>query len=175
MTSAVTDSIPGLTEAPSADGMPTAYVALDQLVPACLALRDAGFSVLVDAIPVDLYPREPRFEISYLLLNPGGAAPARFRVKVQVPRENPRVPTLSPVWQSANWAEREAYDFFGIQFDGHPDLRRILMPEDWEGFPLRKDYPVQINMPVKTYEALQVSEEEFVANIEASRDRARQE
>jgi len=168
----------GIEAAPTADGMPTISVRLDRLVDACVLLRDApelGFSVLLDAIPIDRFPREPRFEISYLLLNPGGAgAPAaRLRVKVQVGGREPRVPTLSNVWLSANWAEREAYDFFGIQFDNHPDLRRILMPEDWEGFPLRKDYPVQIKAPVKTYEPLQVTEEEFVANIEATRDRAR--
>lgn len=168
----------GIEAVPAADGMPTIHVRLDRLVDACAALRDApelGFSVLLDAIPVDRFPREPRFEISYLLLNPGGSSgpPARLRVRVQVPGADPRVPTLSHVWRSANWAEREAFDFFGIQFEGHPDLRRILMPEDWEGFPLRKDYPVQIKAPVKTYEPLQVSEDEFVANIEASRDRAR--
>jgi NADH-quinone oxidoreductase subunit C len=168
----------GVEAAPTDDGMPTIYVRLDRLVDAAFVLRDApelGFSVLLDAIPVDRLPREPRFEISYLLLNPGGNSgpPARVRVKIQVPGGDPRVPTLSNVWRSANWAEREAYDLFGIQFDGHPDLRRILMPEDWEGFPLRKDYPVQIKAPVKTYEPLQVSEEEFVASIEASRDRAR--
>ena len=167
----------GVVEAPTDDGMPTVYVKLERLVDACLVLRDApelGFSVLIDAIPVDRFPREPRFEISYLLLNPGvNGKAARLRVKVQVPGTDPRCPSLAGVWRSANWAEREAYDFFGIQFDGHPDLRRILMPEDWEGFPLRKDYPVQIKDPVKTYAPLQVSEEEFVANIEASRDRVR--
>ena len=170
-------AIPGLEEAPSADGMPTAYVQREQLESVCLALRDAGFSVLIDALPVDFFPRSPRFEITYLLLNPGERGqPARLRLKVRVPGppvEDARCPTLSHVWRSANWAEREAFDLFGIQFDGHPDLRRILMPDDWEGFPLRKDYPVQIKDPVKTYSPLQVSEEEFVANIEASRDRGR--
>ena len=169
---------PGSVDAAeSRDGMPTIDVALDRLVDVCRALRDEpalGFSVLVDAVPVDLHPREPRFEISYLLLNPGVSAPAaRLRVKVRVPGADPRVPTLSGVWTAANWAEREAYDLYGIRFDGHPDLRRILMPDDWDGFPMRKDYPVQIKTPVKTYEPLQVSEEEFVANIQGSRDRAR--
>ena len=167
----------GLEAEPAADGMPTIRVARERLVEAASALRDdpaLGFAVLIDAIPVDRFPREPRFEISYLLLNPGIAGPpARLRVKTQVPGTDPRLPSLSSVWQSANWAEREAYDLFGIRFDGHPDLRRILMPEDWDGFPLRKDYPVQIKAPVKTYEPLQMSEEEFVANIEASRDRPR--
>jgi NADH-quinone oxidoreductase subunit C len=127
---------------------------------------------LIDAVPVDLHPREPRFEISYLLLNPGdaGSGAARLRLKVKVPGTDPRLPTLSDVWPAVNWAEREAFDLFGILFDGHPDLRRILMPEDWEGFPMRKDYPVQIKAPVKTYEPLQVSQEEFVANIEAARE-----
>ena len=170
-----TELFPGLEEAASADGMATVYAPLDRVAEAARALRDAGFSVLVDAIPVDLLPREPRFEITYLLLDPGGGgrAPSRLRLKVRVPGTNPRVPTLSGVWMSANWAEREAYDLYGIEFDGHPDLRRILMPDDWEGFPMRKDYPVQIKAPVKTYEPLQVSEEEFVANLKAARDHAK--
>jgi NADH-quinone oxidoreductase subunit C len=172
----VISTIPGVEPMPSADGMPTVAVRREQIVAACHALRDAGFLVLIDAIPVDRFPREPRFEISYLLLNPGiDGQPARLRVKVQVPGEDARCPTLSGVWRAADWAEREVYDLFGIHFDGHPDLRRILMPEDWEGFPLRKDYPVQIKEAVKTYSPLQVSEDEFVANIEATRERARKE
>jgi NADH-quinone oxidoreductase subunit C len=167
------DTIPGLEEVPSADGMPTVYVPLDRLVDAGRALRDAGFSVLLDAIPVDFHPREPRFEITYLLLNPGGegGAASRLRLKVRVAGENPTVPSLSGVWASVNWGEREAFDLYGIGFDGHPDLRRILMPDDWEGHPMRKDYPVQIRQPVKTYEPLQITQEEFVANLEAARDR----
>ena len=173
----VTDLFPGLHEVAAADGMPSAYVDADVLPEAGLALRAAGFTVLLDAIPVDLHPREPRFEVSYLLLNPGdaGSGPARFRLKVRVPGTDPRLPTLSQVWPSANWAEREAFDLFGILFDGHPDLRRILMPEDWEGFPLRKDYPVQIKAPVKTYEPLQVTQEEFVANLEAARQQGQRD
>ena len=138
----LTDFFAGLEEVPAADGMPTAYVDAAQLVEAGRALRGAGFSVLIDALPVDYLPREPRFEMVYLLLNPGGAG---------------------------------AFDLFGILFDGHPDLRRILMPDDWEGYPLRKDYPVQIKDPVKTYEALQVTQEEFVANLKAARDHGQRE
>jgi NADH-quinone oxidoreductase subunit C len=170
----LTDVFPGLEEVASADGMPTVFVAAAQLADAGRALRDAGFSVLIDAVPVDFFPREPRFELSYLLLNPGGEGkgPARLRLKVRVEGENPVVPTLSGVWAAANWAEREAYDLYGIQFDGHPDLRRILMPDDWEGYPMRKDYPVQIKDPVKTYQPLQLTAEEFVSNVEAARERS---
>ena len=170
----------GLEAVQSADGMPTIYVGLDHLVQACRALRDVPelqFAFLADLLPVDYYPREPRFEIVYLLASLGtagfGETPKRLRVKVRVPGTQPTVPSVSSVWPAASWSEREAYDLFGIHFTDHPDLRRILMPDDWEGYPLRKDYPVQIKQPVKTYEPLQVSQEQFVANIEATRDRAR--
>ena len=163
----------------SADGMPTIGVETDVLVQTGFVLRDhpaLRFVFLADVVAVDYYPREPRFEVVYILACPGvsgyGDAPKRLRLKVNVP-SGATVPSLSSVWQSANWGERETYDFFGLQFDGHPDLRRILMPEDWEGYPMRKDYPVQINQPVKTYEPLQVTEEEFVANVEEARRRAR--
>jgi NADH-quinone oxidoreductase subunit C len=170
----------GLEAVQSADGMPTIYVALEHLVQACRALRDMPelqFAFLADLLPVDYYPREPRFEIVYLLASLGtagfGETPKRLRVKVRVPGTQPTAPSVSSVWPAASWSEREAYDLFGIHFTDHPDLRRILMPDDWEGYPLRKDYPVQIKQPVKTYEPLQVSQEQFVANIEATRDRAR--
>ena len=160
---------------PSADGMPTIYVSREQLVATMQTLRDAGFTFLADILAVDYMPREPRFEVLYLLANIGigGTAVSRLRVKVRVPGTDPSVPTLTGLWKMADWAERELWDMFGIRVDGHKDLRRILMPEDWEGHPQRRDYPVQIKQPVKTYEPLQVSEEEFVANIEASRDRSR--
>lgn len=171
---ALSELFSALQDVASADGMPTASVPREHLVEAAQVLRDHGYTVLLDMIPVDLHPREPRFEVSYLLLNPGGggAAASRMRLKVVVPGTDAVLPTLSQVWASVNWAEREAFDLYGIQIDGHPDLRRILMPEDWEGFPMRKDYPVQIKMPVKTYAPLQLTPEEFVANIEAARDRS---
>ena len=164
----------------SADGMPTIYIPREQMVETLRALRDTPalrYAFLSDICGVDYMPREPRFEVIYLLASLGadgfGDAPKRLRVKVRVPGHDPRVPTIHQLWKAANWAERELYDMFGIVVDGHPDLRRILMPEDWDGYPMRRDYPVQIKMPVKTYEPLQVSEEEFVANIEESRARSR--
>jgi NADH-quinone oxidoreductase subunit C len=170
----------GLESVAAGDGMPTLYVAREQLIDAARALQatpELGYAFLADLLPVDYYPREPRFEIVYLLASLGvagfGETPKRLRVKVRLPGTDPTISSVASVWPAAAWSEREAYDLFGIQFTNHPDLRRILMPDDWEGFPLRKDYPVQIKQPVKTYEPLQVSQEQFVANIEATRDRAR--
>ena len=164
----------------SADGMPTIYVPREALVGTLGMLRDTpelGFGFLSDIVGMDYYPREPRYEVVYLLASLGtagyGSTPKRLRVKVRVPGTDPSVPTLSGMWKMAAWAERELWDLYGIRVDGHPDLRRLLMPEDWEGHPMRKDYPVQIKQPVKTYEPLQVSEEQFVANIQESRDRSR--
>ena len=179
----LSQSVParGLESVESGDGMPTIYVAREQLVETCRALRDIPelrFAFLADLTGVDYLPREPRFEIVYLLASLGiagfGDTPKRLRLKVRVPGgDDARVPTVSEIWPAANWAEREVYDLFGIHFDRHPDLRRVLMPDDWEGFPLRKDYPVQINQPVKVYAPLQVSQEQFVADIEATRERTR--
>jgi NADH-quinone oxidoreductase subunit C len=145
------------------------------------ALRDTPelrFAFLADITAVDYIPREPRYEVVYLLASLGsggifGDTPRRLRLKVRVSGTDPSVPTLINLWLAANWAERELWDMFGIRVDGHPDLRRLLMPEDWDGHPGRRDYPVQIKQPVKIYHPLQVSEEEFVANIQASRDRSK--
>jgi NADH-quinone oxidoreductase subunit C len=164
----------------AADGMPTIYVTREALVDTMRLLRDTpelGFGFLADILGVDYYPREPRFEVLYLLASFGiagyGTTPKRLRVKVRVPGDDPSVPTLTGLWKMAAWPERELWDLYGVRVEGHPDLRRLLMPEDWEGHPMRKDYPVQIKQPVKTYEPLQVSEEQFVKNIQESRARSR--
>lgn len=149
--------------------MPTIYVPADRLVDTCTALRDTPtlrFNVLVEITAADYLPRSPRFEVVYHLLS----VPNRTRLRVKVRVDNGGVvPTVQHVWRSAGWPEREVYDMFGIVFDGHPDLRRILMPEDWEGHPARKDYPVQIRKTAQTYEPLEISEQEFRANIERDR------
>ncbi len=101
---------------------------------------DLRYNFLADLCGVDwLERREPRFEVVYNLYSIPRTD--RIRVKVRLP-EGVEVPSVTDVWPTANWHEREVFDMFGIRFAGHPDLRRILMPEDWEGYPLRKDYPV---------------------------------
>jgi NADH-quinone oxidoreductase subunit C len=181
---ALASSVPaGAVEAaPAADGMPAIYVALDHAAVVCQALRDLPalqFAFAADITAVDFMPREPRFEVVLHLVALGvpgfGDTAKRLRVKFRVPGTDPRMPTLSGVWKSMNWGEREVYDLFGIHFDGHPDLRRILMPEDWDGHPARKDYPVQIRMTPKVYEPLQVTAQEFAANMQKNLDRAKRD
>jgi NADH-quinone oxidoreductase subunit C len=155
----------------SAADRPTVIVPRDRLPGAARALRDgvsSGFDVLVDITGVDWWPAEPRFEVVYHLVATG--APARLRLKVRLAGDDARVASVQTVWPSANWLEREVWDLFGIVFEDHGDLRRLLTPEDWEGHPLRKDYPVQISMKPKVYEPLQLTEQEFEANIVADRD-----
>jgi NADH-quinone oxidoreductase subunit C len=172
----LTPLVPGATyEVGKSVDFATIYVPADRLIETSLALRDTpslGFNVLVEVTAADYLPREPRFEVVYHLLSILNRT--RLRVKVRVAgaaAAEGLVPTVQTVWPAAGWPEREVYDMFGIVFGGHPDLRRILMPEDWEGHPARKDYPVQIRKTTQTYEPLEISEDEFKANIE--RDRVR--
>ncbi len=165
-------------EAASAVDQPTIYVTRDELVAVCRALRDTPplrFSLLADVTAVDRWPREPRFELVYHLASLGlegpEVRPTRLRVKVRLHGSDATIPTLSTLWPGAGWPEREVWDLFGIIFEGHADLRRLLMPDDWEGHPLRKDYPVQVNLPARSAEPLQLTEEEFQANIRADRQR----
>jgi len=147
----------------------TIYVPADRLIETSVALRDTPslrFNVLVEVTAADYLPRDPRFEVVYHLLSVPNRM--RLRLKFRV-TESGALPTVQAVWPAAGWLEREVWDMFGIIFDGHPDLRRLLMPEDWEGHPQRKDYPVQIRKATQTYEPLQVSEEEFKANLERDR------
>jgi NADH-quinone oxidoreductase subunit C len=102
---------------------------------------ELGFSFLSDLCGVDNLGSSPRFEVVYNLTDL--ETPSRFRVRVAVPDgDSPTIKTVTDIWPTANWMEREAFDMFGIVFEGHPDLTRILMPDEWEGFPLRKDYAV---------------------------------
>lgn len=160
----------GFEAVPGVDAQPTLYAPRDRIEAVLRRLRDAAdlrFDVLCELTAVDFWPREPRFEVIYLLLSTTHRR--RLRVKVRLRGEEAHLPTAVATWPGANWLEREVWDLFGIVFDGHPDPRRLLMPEDWEGHPLRKDYPVQIHMAPRVGEPLQVSEEEFRANL--ARDR----
>jgi NADH-quinone oxidoreductase subunit C len=166
------DAVPGakVQPAPGIDLHLTLVAGRDDLPAVALALRDRAdlrFALLAELTAVDYWPREPRFEVVYLLVS----IEHRLRLRLKVPLEggDAHVPTMSGLWPAANWLEREVWDLFGIVFDGHPDPRRLLMPEDWEGYPLRKDSPLQIRMPARTSSPLQVTEEEFRANLERDR------
>jgi NADH-quinone oxidoreductase subunit C len=107
----------------------------------CRDIEELKFNLLTDATCVDRYPLEPRFELNYQLISI--PLKQKLRIRVKLSGNDPVVDSLFPVWKGANWLEREIFDLFGIQFTGHPDLRRILLPDDWEGHPLRKDFPVE--------------------------------
>jgi len=102
---------------------------------------DLEFTYLSDVTGVDRFPIEPRFELNYHLLSIPKRAIVRLRVRL--PGSEPVIDSVVDVWPTANWHEREIFDLFGIRFEGHPNLKRMLLPDDWEGYPLRKDYPVE--------------------------------
>lgn len=123
-------------------GETTVVVRKEDIVAICAFLKgELGFNFLTDLCGVDYLGQTPRFMVTYQLYNID--THTRLRIKTPVEENDARVDTVSGVWATANWLERECWDLMGITFNNHPDLRRILMPADWEGHPLRKDYPVQ--------------------------------
>ncbi|MGR3761066.1 NADH-quinone oxidoreductase subunit C [Roseobacteraceae bacterium NS-SX3] len=127
----------------TAADMPCLCVAPEDLVELCRFLRDdraLQFNFLSDICGVDLFPGSPRFMLVYHLVS----IPNHWRLRIKCRLSDPpAAPTVTPVWTTANWHEREAYDMYGITFDGHPDLRRIYMWEEYEGFPMRRDFPLR--------------------------------
>jgi NADH-quinone oxidoreductase subunit C len=172
-----------LEEVASAD-MPTVYADREHLLGLLKTLRDDAslqFSLLVDVTAADYLPAEPRFEVVYHLACLGesystAGAPAaplrRLRLKVRLSGGDARIPSIVSLYPGAGWPEREVFDLFGIAFEGHPDLRRILTPDGWEGYPLRKDYPVQVRKDTPAWSPVQLSPEEFAENVRAERESA---
>jgi len=134
-----------IAETIEALGEVTAVIPREYIVEVCGYLKTAavaGFDFLSDICGVDRGPEEePRFEVNYHLFST--TRHHRIRLKVLLSEEDPRVSTVTSVWRTANWHERETFDLFGVNFEGHPDLRRILLPDDWQGHALRKDFPLR--------------------------------
>ena len=173
---ALRSAVPGVSaDAVVSIDMPTIAVDRGHVLETLRVLRDHPawqFALLVDVTAVDHLPAVPRFAVVYHFACLGEAyatgtpAPARrLRLKVGVPGDDPWIHSATSVYPTAAWPEREVFDLFGIHFEGHPDLRRILMPDDWEGHPLRKDYPVQIRKTAGWWSPLQLTPEEFAANV----------
>lgn len=170
---AIAPAVPGATYEAlvSADAAvtPTILVPREQLMATCRALQGPGLEYVAfsDVTAVDFHPtRTPRFDVVYHVVSPHKRARVRLKVRINADQS---LDSLTPLYPGAGWPERELYDLFGIIFDGHEDLRRLMMPDDWEGHPLRKDYPVQLRKDAQTFMPLQVSEEEFRANLERDR------
>jgi NADH-quinone oxidoreductase subunit C len=119
----------------------TLTVARESIIAACQAVQQAGYNFLADVTCVDWYPLQPRFQVTYHLLS--HSLHRRLRLCVMVDESDPSVDSITSVWPAANFYEREVFDLFGVRFGGHPNLRRIMMPEDYNGHPLRKDFPVE--------------------------------
>jgi NADH-quinone oxidoreductase subunit C len=119
----------------------TITVARENIIAAAQAVQRAGYNFLEDVTAVDWYPSEPRFQIVYHILSI--SLKQRVRLIVRLDGDDAALDSITPIWPSANFYEREIFDLFGVHFGGHPNLRRIMMPEDWKGHPLRKDYPVE--------------------------------
>ena len=119
----------------------TLTIAREHIVTAARTVQQAGYNFLEDVTAVDWFPAVPRFQISYHIVS--HPHKERIRLRVMVDEASASLDSITPVWPSADYYEREVFDLFGVRFDGHPNLRRIMMPDDWSGHPLRKDYPVE--------------------------------
>ncbi len=150
-TSAVAEALPDnpalqalaalATDAKLDRGELTVTVPRESILAACEAVKAAGYTFFEDLTAVDWYPQEPRFQLSYHILSMG--LKSRIRITVQLDSSSASIDSITPAWPSANFYEREVFDLFGIDFPGHPRLTRIMMPDNWTGHPLRKDYPVE--------------------------------
>jgi NADH-quinone oxidoreductase subunit C len=124
----------------------TLTIAADKIRPAAATVQAAGYNFFEDVTAVDWFPSSPRFQLSYHILSHPYKERIRLRVLLNDTKQDgdaPAVESITSVWPSANFYEREVFDLFGIIFEGHPGLRRIMMPDEWQGHPLRKDYPVE--------------------------------
>lgn len=119
----------------------TLTIAKDYIRDAARVVQQSGYNFLEDVTCVDWYPSEPRFHVVYHILS--HSLKERVRLVAQVDSVDPSIESITAVWPSANFYEREVWDLFGVRFNGHPNLRRIMMPDEWKGHPLRKDYPVE--------------------------------
>ncbi|MGH9605087.1 MAG: NADH-quinone oxidoreductase subunit C [Terracidiphilus sp.] len=119
----------------------TLTVAPEKICAACEAVRAAGYNFFEDMTAVDWFPQSPRFQLSYHILS--HKLRERIRLCARLDGEDPAIESITGIWPGANYYEREVFDLFGVHFQGHPNLRRILLPDDWKGYPLRKDYPVE--------------------------------
>jgi NADH-quinone oxidoreductase subunit C len=119
----------------------TLTIAAEEIRAAAATMQTAGYNFMDDLTAVDWFPSSPRFQVSYHLLS--HTFKEYIRLRVLLDEANPSVASITPVWPSANYYEREVFDLFGIRFEGHPNMRRIMMPDEWVGHPLRKDYPVE--------------------------------
>jgi NADH-quinone oxidoreductase subunit C len=119
----------------------TLTIAADKIRAAAATVQATGYNFFEDVTAVDWFPSSPRFQLSYHIVS--HTYKERIRLRVLVDGEAPSVESITSVWTAANFYEREVFDLFGIRFEGHPDLRRIMMPDEWQGHPLRKDYPVE--------------------------------
>jgi len=130
-----------LTDAKFEFGELTLTISPVEIRDACTTVKNAGYNFFEDMTAVDWFPASPRFQLSYHILS--HQFKERIRLRVMLDEPDPGVDSITPVWPGANYFEREVFDLFGVHFADHPDLRRIMLPDDWKGHPLRKDYPVE--------------------------------